>query len=166
MRKPLFYYQNSLMLLSTEIIIAAIAAISSLVTGILTFHVARKKASIDAASQNVINALKIVDEYQQMALAANNKANRLEKEFDNYRLVTDRKLAEQKKDIKYQEREIEQVNERLLKYQLILSIYLHQMRTQDIEPLISPEQWESITIQELRLIAEGLANIEKRRKAK
>lgn len=151
------------MLLTSEIIIALIAGISSLITGILTFYVTRKKAAVDASTANVINALKIVDKYQQIAQTARSRVINLEKLFDDYKIKTDARLKEQEKDIKCQEHEIEQVNERLLKYQLILSIYLHQMKSQSLEPLIGPEQWETTTIPELRLIADSLSNIEKRR---
>lgn len=146
-----------------EIIAVIITTIASLITGILTFHVTRKKTAIDAASQTVTNALAIVNEYQDIAKDSRERMLQLEKEFDEYRSKTNTKLREQEKDIKYQEQKLEEFNSRVLKYQLILSIYLHQMKVQNISPMIPPEEWESISIEDLRLTVSSLVNIEKRR---
>lgn len=142
-----------------------IATLPGLIIGILAWFNTRKQVDTDVSSQMINNALRIVDEYQEIAKDAQSRVKSLQAEFDEYREKLNQRLQDYEDELKSQEQAIERLNARNLKLQLILAIYLHQFKIQNIEPLIHPDRWEDITIEELRLTAESLGNINSKRKS-
>lgn len=147
----------------TALTVALFAFLSAIASGFLSWSNGRKQATTDANSKMIDNALRIVDEYQEIAKDAQARVKALQAEFDEYKQRINAKHKEYDEEFDSAARKIDELSVTNLKYRLILSIYLHQLRINHLDPLIYPEQWDSVTIEELRQTAEALGNIEKRR---
>jgi septal ring factor EnvC (AmiA/AmiB activator) len=132
---------------------------SGVITAITTSLLNRRHTS--AVTQDVLvgAAKKLVDELQEDVARL-----RQEREDITQRLKeTENKLTELRADFSAQENAIDNLQANALKYQLVFSITVLQLRQFGLEPLIAPDKIDTMSIDDIRLIAQGLSNVEHRR---
>jgi hypothetical protein len=146
-----------------QTIVVAIVS-SNGITILLTWLVNRHRSTVEAAKiraetddTKVGTALRLVDELQEARLEDNQR-------FRDYRQATDEKIAGLMTELKVQEKAIDNLEAQNLKYQLVLSILLMQLRQGGLEPLIDPQKIDLIEVDDLKIIAQGLSNVETRRR--
>lgn len=114
------------------------------------------KIRAETEDTRVNTALKLVDELQDQLTEGNSR-------FRDYRQTTDETIAKMMTELKVQEKAIDNLTAKTLKYQLVLSILIMQLRQGGLEPLVDPQEIEMMKIEDLRIIAQGMSNVEERR---
>lgn len=148
----------------TDWLTIAIAILSSNVLAVvLTMAFNRKKTSAEAdkaqaeaEDTRVGTAIKLVNELQEQLTESNNR-------FREYRQSTDETIANLMTELHVQEKAIDNLEAKSLKYQLVLSILIMQLRQSGLEPLVDPQQIDMMETDDLRAIAQGMSNVEFRR---
>lgn len=177
--------------MSNEIILALIGTLlggSGIITAIVTAVINRKKTRAEAeknqadAAKIITDATKeILGEYRQRNDELEEELAGLKKDFRNLRekqAEAEAELTRRDKqyrteldelDKKYraeqalQDNAIENTNAKVLKLELLNVIYVSQIRSLGVKPLVDPSEIASISVDDLRNIARGLINIEERR---
>lgn len=146
------------------IILALIAVVSGGIGSFISSWFSRRKTDADAASIITKAAQDLLGDYRKQAdeLEAENK--KLKAEFRAYQQEVNEQLRQYRIEQGLQEKAIDNLQAKYRKLELALIINARQMRSMGIEPLISPGRLESITLDELRDMAESLSNIEERRR--
>lgn len=153
------------------IIPVAVAVLSSNVLAVLlTLALNRKKTEAETERTRaevddirIGTTLKVVDELQE-------SLTDMRARFRDYRQDTDETIADlmnqlkiQEAELRVQEKAIDNLTAKTLKYSMILSILTMQLRQSGLEPLIDPEEIDTIKIDNLRNIFQGIHNAEARR---
>lgn len=125
------------------IIIALIAASP----GLLALRHQRKASEAGAASEITESALKLLH-------ATEERVQRIEKEFEQYRRKADEQIKQLEREVKLQEIQIDNNNAFVLKLQMALTILHLQLKERGIEPVIDIRQIATIELSELRNIAD------------
>jgi DNA-directed RNA polymerase subunit K/omega len=151
-----------------NIIIALIAAIGGGgLASIITAVANRRKTSAEATqtlTKTITDATKeLLSEYRQLNDDLQGDLEDLRTQVKLLQAELKETKAQYRQEQALQDKLIEATNAKVLKLELIHVINARQMRATGIEPLVAPGRVDSITLQELRDIAEGLANIENRR---
>lgn len=133
--------------MSWESVVALIVAMIAVVPGLLALSSQRKIASATVADTLTESAERLVQRHEKEIEQLGKKATALEAELE------------------VQAHAIENLTAKNLKLQVLVSILTNQLRTAGFEPIIDPAQIESIEVDELRLIAESLSNVERRRES-
>ena len=132
---------------------------SGAITAILTSLLNRRHSFAVTEDVLVGAAKKLVDELQEDVARL-----RQEREDITQRLKeAENRLIELRADFAAQENAIDNLQANALKYQLVLSITVLQLRQLGLEPLIAPDKIDIMSIDDIRLIAQGLSNVEQRR---
>ena len=132
---------------------------SGAITAILTSLLNRRHNFAITEDVLVGAAKKLVDELQEDVARL-----RQEREDITQRLKeAENRLVELRADFAAQENAIDNLQANALKYQLVLSITVLQLRQLGLEPLIAPDKIDTMSIDDIRLIAQGLSNVEQRR---
>lgn len=136
---------------------------SNVLVIVVTSLVNRRKSSAetgkiqaDTDSVRVGTALKLVDELQE-------ELAEIRKRFQEYRQYTDEQIANLTAEARAQEVAIDNLTAKTLKYQMVLSILIMQLRQGGLEPLVDPDEIDTMKIDDLRTIAQGMSNVERRR---
>ena len=158
----------------TPIIIAGLGVAGSILTGFISAWLTRRKtraeaASLDANAAKTIvematqSARDLVEDYKAQADEETERRRALAQEFREYREATDRKLAEAMAEIKAQETALDNLQAKHLKLELALQITVGQLRLAGHEPMIDPKEISTMSIADLRLVAQSTLNIQQRR---
>jgi len=143
---------------------------SGAITALVTSFLNRRHTS--AVTQDVLvgAAKKLVDELQEDIARLHQErgdvTQKLKETEDRLKAETDILKAELKglkAEFTAQENAIDNLQANALKYQLVLSITVLQLRQLGLEPLIPPDEIDTMDIDEIRLVAQGLSNVEQRR---
>lgn len=145
----------------TVALLSFIASILVWVNSRKQVNVDDKRAGIDVVNSMIKNALDMVNEYQEIAQDAQKRVVALQEEYDSFKAKVNDKHKEYDAEFDSAAKKIDELSVTNLKYQIILSIYLYQLRDNAIEPLIHPDEFDSKTIHELRQIADALSNRKK-----
>ena len=148
---------------------------SGVLTTILTAVINRKQSKAQMSDTLVEAAKKLVDEHQedlarirQERKEDQNSFAQYKKEaadeFAAYKKETTTKIHELEAELEIQENAIDNLVMKTGKYQLYISIIVNQLRTIGLEPVIDPGDIEGMKIEDMRLIAEGASNVERRRR--
>lgn len=150
------------MIIDWQTVILAIAS-SNALSILFTWFVNRRRAraeadkiKAEADNTRVSTILKIVDELQEELAEGRDR-------FREYRQTTDETIANLMTELKVQEKAIDNLEAVALKYQLVLSILIMQLRQSGMEPLVDPQRISLMEIDDLRAIAQGMSNVEFRR---
>src|SRR3972149_4400393 len=131
---------------------------SGAITAILTSLLNRRHNFAITEDVLVGAAKKLVDELQEDVARL-----RQEREDITQRLKeAENRLVELRADFAAQENAIDNLQANALKYQLVLSITVLQLRQLGLEPLIPSDKIDTMSIDDIRLIAQGLSNVEQR----
>lgn len=105
------------------------------------------------------------DELEGELSALKGDFRELRKDFDEVQaeLITRDKQYQQEQAL--QDQAIENTNAMVLKLELLNIIYVSQIRSLGVEPIVEPTEIASISVDDLQNIAQGLSNIEGRKKA-
>jgi predicted nuclease with TOPRIM domain len=143
---------------------------SGAITAILTSLLNRRHSSAITEDVLVGAAKKLVDELQEdvsrLRQERSEITKKLEETEDRLKAETNAlkaELKELKAEFTAQENAIDNLQANALKYQLVLSITVLQLRQLGLEPLIPPDEIDIMDIDDIRLIAQGLSNVEQRR---
>lgn len=148
----------------TALTIALLSFIASILVWINSqkqVNVDDKRADIDIVNSMINNALNMVNEYQEIAQDGQKRVVALQIEYDDFKAKVNDKHKEYDAEFDSAAKKIDELSVTNLKYQIILSIYLYQLRDNSIEPLIHPDEFNSKTIHELKEIADVLSNRKK-----
>lgn len=141
----------------TTIIMAVIGSgvFGALITGWLN----KRKVDADVAKIITDAAIELKQEYKAQADEIQERYTALKVDYAALR----DEVKRLKLELELLEKAIENANAKCLKKELVITINARHMRSIGIEPLIDPANLDSLMIEELRLIAESLSNIDKRR---
>ena len=135
----------------TTIVVAVVAALP----GILALRYQRRTTDASVADSLTDTALDIAKD-------ARLEAGRYKTELEEYQQKTDLKIQSLETELEIQATAINNLQGKNLKLQLVITILVHQLRLQNIAPLIEPSEIESISIEDLRLIVDSTRNAERR----
>lgn len=133
--------------MSQELITAVVVALVAAAPGLFALLHQRRLASATVADTLTESAERLVQRHEKEIEQLGKKSTALEAELE------------------VQAHAIENLTAKNLKLQVLVSILTNQLRTAGFEPIIDPAQIESIEVDELRLIAESLSNVERRRES-
>ena len=144
--------------------------IALLGSGVIVAWFNRRKTSAETDKTIVEQAKTLVDELQEERNAGNLERQELRKERDDLRQqfrefqeATEQKIKQLETEMKVQELAIGNLTARAMKYQLALTITIRQLRLTGLEPMIEPGKIDAMKVEEMRIIAEGLSNVDRRR---
>lgn len=129
-----------------------IAAFLAAVPGILAWNNQRKVSSATITGTITDSAIDLVERHDKDIKQLDERNSALKKEIDHL-----------EEEIKAQALAIENANARYLKLRLAYSIISSQLIIAGFTPAISEDEIDSMPLQELRTIAEGLSNARQRR---
>ncbi len=133
--------------MSQELITAIVVALVAAAPGLFALFHQRRLASATAADTLTGSAMRMVERHDKEIKELEDKNDHLEAELE------------------VQAHAIENLTAKNLKLQVLISILTNQLRAAGFEPVVDPARIESIEVDELRLIAESLSNVERRRES-
>ena len=120
------------------IVLALLALIAGPAGAVINSWLNRRKQAATISTQITVAAGNLIGEYRSLA-------------------------AELRAELEVQAKAIENLTGQVLKYRLALVITVMQLRMAGFEPMIEPDKIDTMTVEELQLLAEGASNAEARR---
>ena len=135
----------------TTIIVALIAATPGL------WALRHQRRASEAAAVD-----SLTDTALDIAKDARLETERHKTELEVYQHKTDLKIQSLETELEIQATAINNLQGKNLKLQLVITILVHQLRLQNITPLIEPSEIENLSIEDLRLIVDSTRSAERR----
>lgn len=133
--------------MSQELIVAIVVALVAAAPGLFALFHQRRLASASVTDTLTKSAIGMVERHDKEIKELEEKNDHLEAELE------------------VQAHAIENLTAKNLKLQVLVSILANQIRLRGVEPIIDPARIDSIEIDELRLVAESMLNVDRRREA-
>lgn len=149
------------------IIVALIGAVGG---GIGVAWLNRDKTRAEAAGALTEGTIKLLNELQEERAADRRTMEGQRERIDGFdatlteiRWIYDDQIEQLKAELNIQASAIENLNAENLKLQMIIQIYVQQLRERGIEPVVEPGNLSGLTIKQLRRVLDGYSNINRRR---
>lgn len=133
--------------MSQELIVAIVVALVAAAPGLFALFHQRRLAGATVADTLTESAERLVQRH--------------EKEIEQL----EKKIATLGHEIEIQAAALENATAANLKQQLYSSIIVNQLRAAGFEPVIEPSEIDAMPVEDLRLIAESMSNVDRRREA-
>jgi len=135
------------------------------VPAILSFHNQRLANRSHAKAEEATAADQLTSASLDLVKQLREEYNALREEFEEYRRDTEERLAQNQAkltqhnvELELQEKAIDNLTGQNLRLQLVLSIYAYQIKQLGFEPVIAPDEAQTMPLDDLRLRAEAASD--------
>lgn len=147
--------------------------IALLGSGIIVAWMNRRKTSAETNQLIVQQAATLVDELQEERKAGREERdelrrerNELRQQLREFQQTTAKEIEQLKAELKVQESALDDLQVKNLKYQFVLSAFANQLRLAGFEPVIDPADIDTMKLDDIQVIADGMSRVETRRRQK
>ena len=134
--------------------------IALLGSGVIVAWMNRRKTSAETNQLIVQQAATLVNELQEERKAGREDREELRGEVRH--LQAD--IKQLKAELKAQESTLDDLQVKNLKYQFVLSAFANQLRLAGFEPVIDPADIDTMKLDDIQVIADGMSRVETRRR--